>query len=152
MHQFNKVEQIIICKPENSKKYLEELHANAEELYKKLEIPFRTIEICAGDLSIKNAKQYDIEAWFPRQKQYKEVGSTSNCADFQSRALNIKYGKRGGNKKYVHTLNATAIATSRTIVAILENNQNKDGTITIPKALQPYMNNKTKILKNNKIL
>ncbi len=152
MHQFNKVEQIILSKPEDSKKYLEELHANAEELYKALEIPFRTIEICAGDLSIKNAKQYDIEAWFPRQKQYKEVGSSSNCVDFQSRALNIKYGKRGGNKEYVHTLNATGIATSRALVAILENNQQEDCSIIIPKVLVPYMNGKTKILKNKEIL
>jgi len=152
MHQFNKVEQIIICKPEDSKKALEELHTNAEELYKKLEIPFRTIEICAGDLSIKNAKQYDIEAWFPRQQEYKEVGSSSNCVDFQSRALNIKFGKRGGAKEFVHTLNATGIATSRALVAILENNQNEKGEIEIPKLLIPYMNGKTKINTNKKIL
>ncbi len=152
MHQFNKVEQIMITKPENSKQALEYLHANAEEMYKLLEIPFRTIEICAGDLSIKNAKQYDIEAWFPRQNQYKEVGSSSNCVDFQSRALNIKYGKRGGEKEYVHTLNATGIATSRALVAIIENNQQEDGSITIPKVLVPYMNGKTKIIKNKKII
>ena len=152
MHQFNKVEQIMITKPENSKQALEYLHANAEEMYKLLEIPFRTIEICAGDLSIKNAKQYDIEAWFPRQNQYKEVGSSSNCVDFQSRALNIKYGKRGGEKEYVHTLNATGIATSRALVAIIENNQQEDGSIKIPKVLVPYMNGKTKIIKNKKII
>ncbi len=140
MHQFNKVEQIIICKPEDSEKHFEEMHANIEEIYKKLGIPFRTVEICSGDLSIKNYRQYDIEAWFPRQGKYAEVGSTSNCTDFQSRGLNIKYGKRGGEKEYVHTLNATGLATSRAIVAILENYQNEDGTITVPEVLIPYMN------------
>jgi len=147
MHQFNKVEQVVICKPEDSYKYLEEIHKNIEELYKQLKIPFRTIEICSGDLSIKNSKQYDIEAWFPRQNKYAEVGSSSNCTEFQSRGLNIKYGKIGGEKEYAHTLNATGMATSRAMVAILENYQNEDGSVAIPKALIPYMNGKELITK-----
>ncbi len=147
MHQFNKVEQIVICKPGESYEWFEKMHENIEELFKQLEIPFRTVEICSGDLSIKNSKQYDIEAWFPRQGKYAEVGSTSNCTDFQSRALNIKYGKIGGKKEYVHTLNATGIATSRAMVAILENHQNEDGSVTIPKVLRPYMNGKELITK-----
>lgn len=147
MKQFNKVEQIVICKPEDSPKMFEQMHKNIEEIFEQLKIPTRTIEICSGDISIKNARQYDLEAWFPRQEKYAEVGSTSNCTDFQSRGLNIKYGKRGGDKAYVHVLNATGLATSRAMVAILENYQNKDGSITIPEVLKKYMNGKDKITK-----
>jgi seryl-tRNA synthetase len=146
VHQFWKVEQFILCKPEDSWKYHEELQKNSEELYTELGVPFRVVNICTGDLGVIAAKKYDTEAWFPRQKAYQEVGSNSNCTDYQARRLNIKFGKRGaGNLQLVHTLNNTAIATSRAMVAILENFQNKDGSVDIPKALWPYMNKVKKI-------
>jgi seryl-tRNA synthetase len=140
MHQFNKVEQFVFCRPEESEKIHEELIANSEELWKKLEIPYRVVNICTGDIGTVAAKKYDIEAWSPRQEKYAEVVSGSNCTDYQARRLNIKFGKRGGETKLVHTLNCTAIATSRAMVAILENYQENDGTVRVPKALQPYMN------------
>jgi len=140
VHQFWKIEQFIFCKPEDSWKYHEELQKNSEELYKLLEIPFRVVNICTGDIGIIAAKKYDIEAWFPRQNKYGEVGSNSNCTDYQARRLNIKYINNKGEKQHIHTLNNTAIATSRTIVAILENFQQKDGSVKIPKVLHKYMN------------
>ncbi len=148
-HQFWKVEQFIFCKPEDSWKLHEELIKNTEELFRELGIPYRIVNICTGDLGIVAAKKYDIEAWMPRTNAYKEVGSCSNCTDFQARRLNIKYGKEGGQKQLVHTLNSTAIATSRALVAILENFQNKDGTVDIPKALWPYMNGIKKLAHKN---
>lgn len=147
-HQFNKVEQVIISKPEDSWKYHEEIQKNAEELYQKLELPYRVVNICTGDIGNFAAKKYDIETWRPRLKEYKETGSNSNYTDYHARRANIKYHKKQDNTyPYVHTLNNTALATSRIMVAILENYQNEDGTITIPKALQPYMHGKTKIEK-----
>ena len=146
MHQFNKVEQVVICEPENSFKILEELQKITEDFFKSLEIPFRVIEICSGDLGAKFAKQYDIEAWFPRQNKYGEVTSAGNCTDFQARALNIRYDENG-EKKFAHILNNTMIATSRGMVTILENNQQKDGSIKIPKVLWKYMGGKKKIEK-----
>lgn len=146
MHQFWKVEQIIFCKPEDSWKYHEELIKNSEELFEGLDLPYRVVNICTGDIGTVAAKKYDLEIWMAKQKEYKEACSCSNCTDYQARRLNIKYGKRGsGDLKLVHTLNDTAIATSRPMVAILENNQNEDGSVDIPKALWPYMNGKKKI-------
>jgi seryl-tRNA synthetase len=142
MHQFNKVEQVVFCKPEESGKMLEEMQKITEELVKSLEIPYRVIELCAGDLGAKFAKQYDIEAWFPRQNAYKEITSAGSCTDYQARRLNIKY-LTGTGKRYPHILNNTMVATSRTMVAILENYQNKDGTVTVPDALQKYTGFKT---------
>ncbi|MFH0752116.1 MAG: serine--tRNA ligase [archaeon] len=139
VHQFEKIEQIIICKPEDSWKMHEELIANAEYLFKKLGIPYRVVNICTGDLGTVAAKKYDIEVWFPKQKEYKEVVSCSNCTDYQARRLNIKYGQRGAEKALVHTLNSTAFATSRVIAAIVENFQQKDGSVTVPKILVPYL-------------
>lgn len=145
-HQFNKVEQIIICKPEDSWKYHEELQKNAEELYEALELPFRVVNICTGDLGYFAAKKYDIETWMARQKEYKETGSNSNYLDYQARRADIRMHKKKDNSYvHVHTLNNTAIATSRVLVAILENYQNKDGSVTIPKVLRPYMFGKEKI-------
>ncbi len=148
MHQFNKVEQFIFCRPEDSWKMHEELQKNSEELYKKLKIPFRVVNICTGDIGTVASKKYDIEAWFPRDNSYAEVGSNSNCLSYQAVRLNIKYKKRtkeGETREYVHTLNNTAIATSRAMRAILENYQNKDGSVTVPEALVKYMNGITKI-------
>lgn len=139
MHQFNKVEQFIFCKPEDSWNYHEELNANAEELHQMLNIPYRIVNVCTGDMGSIAAKRYDLEAWSPRQKKYVEVVSCSNCTDYQARRLRIRAGKVGGEKRFLHTLNSTALATSRTLVAILENNQNADGSVTIPEVLRPYM-------------
>jgi len=144
MHQFNKVEQVIVSDQESSYDLLEEMESITEEFFKKLEIPFRVIEICSGDLGPKQTKQYDIEAWFPRQQEYQEVTSASNTGEYQSATLNIKYTE-GEEKKFCHLLNNTMVATSRAMVAIIENFQNKNGTITIPKALRKYMNGKKKI-------
>ena len=148
VHQFTKVEQVIICKPEASWKFHEELLKNTEEIFTDLGIPYRVVNICTGDLGTVAAKKYDIEAWFPRMNEYKEVVSGSNCTDYQARRLNIKHGRQD-KKGLVHTLNCTAVATARALQAILENFQNKDGSVSIPKVLQKYMNGKTKLVKGH---
>lgn len=144
VHQFNKVEQIIICKPEDSAKYFKEMQAISESIFQQLEIPYRVVSVCSGDIGNKQSLQYDIEAWFPGQNEkkgaYREVTSCSNCLDYQAVTLNTKFMAKNGERKYAHMLNNTAIATSRVIVAILENFQTKEGTVKIPKALWPYMN------------
>ncbi len=140
VHQFNKVEQIIICKPKDSWKFHEELIKNAEEAFKKLELPYRIVNICTGDIGIVAAKKYDLEAWMPRENKYREVVSCSNCTGYQAVRLNIKYRNKKGEKEYVHTLNSTVIATGRALKSILENYQQKDGSVKVPKALQSYMN------------
>jgi len=143
VHQFNKVEQIVYCKPEDSYKFFDEMQKNAEELFKELGIPYRVVQICTGDIGNKQALQYDIEAWFPAQNEkkgaYREVTSCSNCTDYQAITLNTKYTNKKGEKEYVHMLNNTALTDTRPIVAILENFQTKQGTIKIPEALWPYM-------------
>jgi len=141
VHHFNKVEQFIFCKPEDSWKFHEELLKNAEAIYQKLKIPYRVVNICTGDIGIVAAKKYDIEAWFPRENLYREVVSCSNCTSYQATRLNIKY-RKGEEKEYIHTLNSTAVATSRTIRAIIENYQQKDGSIKVPTVLQKYMGKK----------
>ncbi|MFX1386793.1 MAG: serine--tRNA ligase [Promethearchaeota archaeon] len=148
VHRFEKVEQFIFCRPEDSWKFFEELIFNAEELYKELKIPYRIVNIASGELNDNAAKKYDLEAWFPASNTYRELVSCSNCLDYQSRKLKIRMGKVGSQelKKTVHTLNATAIATERTICCLLENYQNKDHSITIPEVLQKYMNGR-KIIK-----
>ncbi len=139
-HQFNKVEQFVFCRPEDSWKMHEELLQNAENLIKKLELPYRVVNVCTGDIGTVAAKKYDIEAWMPAQNAYREIISCSNCLDYQARRLNIKYREKEGEapRSYVHTLNSTALATGRTIVALLENYQQNDGSVIIPKALRPY--------------
>ncbi len=139
MHQFNKIEQFVFCRPEDSWTWHEKLRANGEAIYRALEIPYHVVNVCTGDIGTVAAKKYDIEAWYPRQKMYREVISCSNCTDYQSRRLNIRAGKVGGEKFTPHTLNSTAVATSRGLVAILENYQNRDGSVTVPKALRPYL-------------
>ena len=146
-HQFNKVEQFIFCKPENSWKYYEELRKNTEEIMKALNLPYRLFESCSGDLSDWKAKGEDVEVYRPTTKQYEEVMSLSNCTDCQARDLNIKGLNRKGERYVLHTLNNTALATSRIMVAIAENNQQKDGSIKIPKALWKYMGGKKVIKK-----
>ncbi len=140
VHQFNKVEQIVFCKPEDSWKFFEEIRRNSEELMEKLELPYETTNICTGDIGIIAAKKYDINGWSPREKKFFELMSCSNCTSYQAVRANIKYRKKDGSKEYVHTLNNTAIATTRMLRCIIENYQTKDGTIIVPKALHPYMN------------
>jgi seryl-tRNA synthetase len=145
MHHFNKVEQFVFCRPEESWMWHEKIRANGEAIYRALEIPYRVVSVCTGDIGSVAAKKYDIEAWYPRQGKYREVISCSNCTDYQARRLNIRAGKVGGEKFVPHTLNSTAMATSRGLVAILENCQNADGTVSVPKALQPYLGGQERI-------
>jgi seryl-tRNA synthetase len=146
-HQFNKIEQFIFCTPEQSWQLHEELLSNAENLVQKLGLPYRVVNVCTGDIGTVAAKKYDIEAWMPAQNAYREVVSCSNCTDYQARRLNIRYREKEGapTKGFVHTLNSTAIATGRTIVALLENCQREDGAIAVPEALQKYMGSIEKI-------
>lgn len=137
-HQFNKVEQFVFARPEESWTVHEELIHNAEDIFRELEIPYRVVNVCTGDIGTVAAKKYDLEAWSPRGGIYREVVSCSNCTDYQARRLNIRCGKVGGKKRMVHTLNSTAMATSRGLVAILENYQRKDGSVEIPAVLRPY--------------
>ena len=148
-HQFNKIEQFIFCRPEDSARLHEELLLNAEELLQKLELPYRVVNVCTGDIGAVAAKKYDIEAWMPAQNGYREVVSCSNCTDYQARRLGIRYREKEGAapKGFVHTLNSTAVATGRTIVALLENNQQEDGTVKIPSVLRKYMGFREKIDK-----
>ena len=145
-HQFNKQEMVIICEPEESYKWYDKMLKFSLDMFKKLEIPVRVLECCAGDLADLKAKSCDLEAWSPRQKKYFEITSLTNMEEAQARRLNIKIEDRG-KRYYAHTLNNTVIATSRAIVAIMENNQQKDGSIKIPKALWKYMGGKKVIRK-----
>ena len=142
VHQFYKVEQFVYCKPDQSWEIHEELRDNAEEVFQKLGLPYRLVNICTGDIGTVASKKYDIEAWMPRENAYREVVSCSNCTAYQATRLNIKVrdSKDFESKSYVHTLNSTAIATSRAMRAILENYQQKDGSVEIPEVLRPYMN------------
>ncbi|MBN2421563.1 serine--tRNA ligase [Candidatus Woesearchaeota archaeon] len=149
-HQFNKVEQFIFCKPEDSEKLYDELLKNSEEILKELDLPYRILEMCTGDLADWKFRSVDLEIYRPTTKEYGEVMSLSNCTDYQARKLGIKCIDKDGNKRVLHTLNNTAMATSRMMVAIIENNQNKDGSITIPKVLVPYMGGKIKITRGGK--
>jgi len=146
-HQFNKIEQFVFCKPEESWKLHEELIHNAEELVQKLGLPYRVVNVCTGDIGTVAAKKYDLEAWMPAQNAYREIVSCSNCTDYQARRLGIRYREKEGAppKGFLHTLNSTAIATGRTIVAILENFQQEDGTVVVPKVLRKYMGDIEKI-------
>lgn len=147
VHQFEKVEQFVFCKPEQSWNEHELLIRNAEEIYRGLGLPYRVVNICIGELGPIAAKKYDLEVWMPAQERYREVVSCSNCTDYQARRLNIRYREAPHieETRFVHTLNSTAIATERTIVAIIENYQRRDGTIEIPEVLHPYMRGKTVI-------
>lgn len=146
VHEFKKVEMVVFCKPEDSEKIHEELLAIEEEIYQELGIAYQVIKMATGDLGNAAAKKYDLEAWMPSQERYREITSTSNTTDFQARRLNIKYRENNENK-FVHTLNGTLTTTSRTVIAILENFQEKDGSVRIPKVLQKWMG-KEKIEKH----
>ncbi len=140
VHQFDKVEQFVFSRPEDSWKEHEKLLANVEEFYQKIEVPYRVMLLSSGDMGKVSAKTYDLEAWMAGQNSYREVASCSNCLDFQARRLKIRFRDRTDEQpQYLHTLNSTLVATTRTMVAILENFQSKDGHISIPKALQKYV-------------
>lgn len=144
VHQFDKVEMVTICKPEESDKEFKMMLNDAEELLKKLGVPYRVIVLCSGDTGFKESLTYDLETWSPYLKKYMETSSVSKCNDFQARRMNTRYQSKEG-LKFVHTLNGSGLAIPRLIISIVENNQNKDGSINIPKVLQPYMNGKKKI-------
>ena len=145
-HQFHKQEMIVICEPEDSYKYYDEMNALSKEVFKGLGLPIRELECCSGDLGDLKAKSCDLEAWSPRKNDYFEITSLTNMEEAQARRLKIRIDDGKGGKYFAHTLNNTVIATSRALVAILENFQNEDGTIDVPKALWPYMGGR-KVLK-----
>ena len=139
-HQFNKVELVKFSRPENSYEELEKLTENAEEVLKRLKIPYRVVSLCTADLGFSSAKTYDIEAWLPGQDAYREISSCSNFGDFQARRASIRFRREeGGKVEFVHTLNGSGLAVGRTLVAVLENYQQADGSVVIPEALRPYM-------------
>jgi len=144
-HQFNKVELVKFCRREESWEELEKLTANAERILQLLELPYRVVNLCTGDIGFSAAKTYDIEVWLPSYQAYKEISSCSNFTDFQARRANIRYKEGKGKPKFVHTLNGSGLAVGRTVAAILENYQQADGTVRIPEKLQPYMGGLTRI-------
>ncbi len=148
IHQFEKQEMIVICKPEESMDWFHKLWKNTVDLFRTMDIPVRTIECCSGDLADLKVKSYDVEAWSPRQKKYFEVGSCSNLGDAQARRLKIRVHGEGGKKYFAHTLNNTVVAPPRMLIAFLENNLCEDGTVKIPEVLRPYMGGKSVIAPN----
>lgn len=145
IHQFEKQEMIVVCKPEDSKYWYDQLWKNTVDLFRSLDIPVRTLECCSGDLADLKVKSCDVEAWSPRQKKYFEVGSCSNLGDAQARRLKIRVKDADNNKYFAHTLNNTVVAPPRMLIAFLENNLNADGSVNIPSVLQPYMGGVTKL-------
>lgn len=145
-HQFNKVEMVKLTEPETSYDELEAMVQNAEEVLRRLKIPYRVVELCTGDMGFGAAKTYDLEVWLPGQNAYREISSCSNCEEFQARRANIRYRKdKKGRPVFVHTLNGSGLAVGRTLVAVLENYQQKDGTVIVPEVLRPYMGGMEKI-------
>ena len=144
-HQFDKVEMVQIVHPENSYQALEEMVTHAEAILQALELPYRVVSLCTGDMGFGAAKTYDLEVWLPAQNTYREISSVSNCEAFQARRLQARFRNANGKPELLHTLNGSGLAVGRTLVAVLENNQNADGSVTIPKVLQPYMGGKTAI-------
>ena len=150
IHQFEKQEMIVVCKPEESKDWYEKLWKNTVDLFRSMDIPVRTLECCSGDLADLKVKSVDVEAWSPRQKKYFEVGSCSNLGDAQARRLRIRVNGKDGKKYLAHTLNNTVVAPPRMLIAFLENNLNADGSVSIPEALQPYMGGMKRIEKKTR--
>jgi seryl-tRNA synthetase len=138
-HQFRKVELVSICTPAQSREEHERMTACAEEVLKRLELPFRTMLLCAGDMGFSARKTYDLEVWLPSQGKYREISSCSNCGDFQARRMNARYRDGDGKPQFVHTLNGSGLAVGRALVAVMENYQQADGSITVPRVLRPYM-------------
>ena len=148
LHQFNKVELVAFSRPEESYEELERLTAHAEAALQGLELPYRVVTLCTGDLGFASAKTYDLEVWVPSQNAYREISSCSNCEAFQARRASIRYRRKDGKNDFVHTLNGSGLAVGRTLVAILENNQQADGSVVIPAALRPYMGGLERITKS----
>ena len=146
-HQFDKVELVKIVHPDTSDQELEKLTADAEEILKLLGLPYRVVALCTGDLGFASAKTYDIEVWFPSQNKYREISSCSNCTDFQARRMNTRFKDSEGRKRFVHTLNGSGLAVGRTLAAILENYQQKDGSVIVPEVLRDYL--KAEVIKND---
>lgn len=144
-HQFEKVEMVVFCKPEESQKMHDEMVAIEEEIWSSLGIPYQKLNVCSGDLGNPAMKKHDLEAWMPGQDKYREVTSCSNCGSFQSRRLDIRHRREDGATEHVHTLNGTVIASSRCLIAIMENYQNEDMTVTVPEVLRPYMGGRERI-------
>ncbi len=137
-HQFDKVELVMLSKPENSYDMLEQMLADAQDILKSLEIPYHVVELCSGDIGFSSAKTYDIEVWMPSENKFREISSCSNCLDFQARRMGLRYKNAQGKQAYLHTLNGSGLAVGRTFAAILENFQQADGSVVIPPALRPY--------------
>jgi seryl-tRNA synthetase len=147
-HQFTKVELVSIATPENSLAEHGRMLSCAEEVLKRLKLPYRVVTLCTGDMGFASQKTYDIEVWLPGQDRYREISSVSVCGDFQARRMNARYRPQGGkNTRFVHTLNGSGVAVGRALVAVLENYQNEDGSVNVPEALWPYMGGLTKIEK-----
>jgi seryl-tRNA synthetase len=147
-HQFHKVELVKLTTPETSMAELEAMVADAEEVLKRLELPYRVMLLCTGDMGFASAKTYDLEVWLPGQGGYREISSCSNCSDFQARRASLRYRPEGkGKPRFVHTLNGSGLAVGRTVVAILENYQQEDGSVVVPEALRPYMGGRERIVK-----
>ncbi|MGB0906690.1 MAG: serine--tRNA ligase [Maricaulaceae bacterium] len=144
-HQFNKVELVSIVKPEDSEAEHKRMLGCAEEVLKRLELPYRVVELCTGDLGFGARRTFDIEVWLPSQETYREISSISNCGDFQARRMNARYKHAEKDNRFVHTLNGSGLAVGRTLVAVLENYQQEDGSIKVPDVLVPYMGGKTVI-------
>jgi seryl-tRNA synthetase len=144
-HQFQKVELVKIVHPQKSAEEHEKMRRDAETILELLELPYRTMELCTGDMGFASTKTYDLEVWLPSQKQYREISSVSNCRDFQARRMKTRFRDADGKIQFVHTLNGSGLAVGRTLIAILENFQEKDGRVRIPKALRPYLRNRERI-------
>ena len=148
-HQFDKVEMVKLCTPETSYEELEKLTANAERVLQLLELPYRVVALCSGDIGFGAAKTYDLEVWLPSQGKYREISSCSNCEDFQARRMDTRYRPAGGGRpRFVHTLNGSGVAIGRALIAVLENGQAQDGSIRIPEALVPYMGGVAELRRN----
>jgi seryl-tRNA synthetase len=149
IHQFDKVEQVIICRNdvEESKRWHEQITANAEAVVQRLELPYRVVKVCTGDLGQGQAAKYDIETWMPSRNSYGETHSASRFYEFQARRLNLRYRDEDGKVRYCHTLNNTVVASPRILIPIIENYQNADGSVTVPAALRPYMNGRDRIVR-----
>jgi seryl-tRNA synthetase len=147
MHQFNKVEMVSICSPSQSEEIHQKMVSSATEILQKLGLPYRQIILCTGDMGFASQKTYDLEVWVPSQKKYREISSISNCGEFQARRANIRFRNKEGRVEFAHTLNGSGLAVGRTVVAILENYQQRDGSVQIPEVLVPYMGGLKEIRK-----
>jgi seryl-tRNA synthetase len=145
-HQFDKVEMVRVTRDDDSYQHLEDLTHCAEVILQKLGLPYRVVLLCTGDMGFGSAKTFDIEVWLPAQNNYREISSCSNCEAFQARRMGTRYKDEKGKTHFVHTLNGSGLAVGRTLVAILENYQNADGSVTIPEALRPYMGGQEKLV------